>query len=64
MCQCFYCVNGNVVTPPGVKSFEEFIDTTYVTCKLGNKTGCDYCREFGDKNKKEGEKKTCKTSTR
>lgn len=48
MNQCFYCVNGKVKTPPGVKSFEEFADFTTVECKLGKKTGCTYCREFQD----------------
>lgn len=46
MCQCFYCTNGKVVTPPDVKSFEEFVDLTTVTCKLGHKTGCKYCVVF------------------
>ena len=46
MNKCFYCANGNVHTPPGCKSFEEFVDSTTVSCKLGKKTGCDYCRDF------------------
>lgn len=48
MCKCFYCANGKVVTPPGCKSFEEFIDTSTAECKLGLKTGCSYCRSFVD----------------
>lgn len=48
MCQCFYCANGKVITPPGVESFEDFVDLTYVECKLGKKTGCDYCHMFAD----------------
>jgi hypothetical protein len=59
MCQCFYCTNGKVTTPPDVKSFEDFVDLTTVTCKLGHKTGCKYCVDFHDveeKIKKEGRK--------
>ena len=56
MCQCFYCTNGKVTTPPDVKSFEEFVDLTTVTCKLGLKTGCNYCREFHDTDEKKGSK--------
>lgn len=48
MCQCFYCTNGKVTTPPDVKSFEEFADLTTVNCKLGLKTGCNYCHAFHD----------------
>lgn len=48
MCQCFYCKNGEVTTPPTVNSFEEFVDFTTVTCKLGLKTGCLYCPKFVD----------------
>lgn len=48
MKQCFYCQNGKVVTPPGIKSFEEFADCTTVMCKRGRKTGCAYCPEFKD----------------
>lgn len=48
MCQCFYCTNGKTVTPPGCENFEEFVDTTTVTCKLGLKTGCSYCASFED----------------
>ena len=53
MTQCFYCENGKVVTPPGVKSFEEFVDATYVECKLGKKTGCEYCVAFRGNHQKE-----------
>ena len=59
MCQCFYCTNGKVTTPPDVKSFEDFVDLTTVTCKLGHQTGCKYCVDFHDveeKIKKEGRK--------
>ena len=52
MCQCFYCTKGQAVTPPGCQSFEEFVDLTYVKCKLGHKTGCNYCRDFCDVDKK------------
>lgn len=48
MNQCFYCTKGQVVTPPGCRSFEEFVDLTYVKCKLGHKTGCDCCHDFCD----------------
>lgn len=48
MSQCFYCTNGKVVTPPGVKSFEEFADLSYAKCKLGHKTGCNCCHDFCD----------------
>lgn len=48
MCQCFYCANGKTVTPPNCKSFEEFVDTTTVKCKLGKKTSCSYCSNFLD----------------
>lgn len=48
MCQCFYCTNGKVTTPSDVRSFEDFVDLTTVTCKLGKKTGCNYCQEFND----------------
>jgi hypothetical protein len=37
-----------VATPPGCRSFEEFVDLTTVTCKLGLKTGCLYCPKFID----------------
>lgn len=48
MCKCFYCTNGKVTTPPDVRSFEEFVDLTTVKCKLGLKTGCNYCHAFND----------------
>ena len=64
MCQCFYCANRKVTTPEGVKSFEDFVDLTSVECKLGMKTGCDYCPKFADidevKKTPSGSCSTCK----
>lgn len=54
MNQCFYCTSGVVQTPPGVKSFEEFVDTTTVSCKHGKKTGCAWCDTFQEKSKSKG----------
>ena len=61
MTQCFYCANGRVTTPPGSKSFAEFVDMTSVTCKLGKKTGCNYCNSFKDVDdvKPQTEKEKC-----
>lgn len=49
MNQCFYCGNGKVDTPPGCKSFEEFVDCTSVSCMCGHKKPKhDYCPDFKD----------------
>lgn len=48
MNQCFYCANGKVTTPHDVKSFEDFVDCTSVSCVLGKNVGCDYCKAFKD----------------
>ena len=46
MCDCWICVNSKAVTPPGCKSFEEFVDYTTVECTLGLETGKGYRKHF------------------
>lgn len=46
VCDCWICVNSKSVTPPGFKSFAEFVDLTTVGCTLGLETGNGYCKHF------------------
>lgn len=46
LCDCWICVNSKAVTPPGCKSFAEFVDFTTVECTLGLETGRGYCKHF------------------
>lgn len=46
MCDCWICANSKAVTPPGCKSFAEFVDLTTVECTLGLETGRGYCKDF------------------
>ena len=45
MCKCWYCKHGKPMGSPNCKSFEEFIDTTIITCSLNYEIG-DGCLHF------------------